>query len=141
MYIQWCVKGIAGTDSPASPALTKSDAFKLVSSGTGIISNWWRGKKVIAPHEVAIIMTDYNLDRHLHDYANYGQKSPFISLACGCTERDRLRQSNNIHSAIDTALQFATDFWKHPGALFYCWTTVGLNPAVKIVLLLKLFVI
>src|SRR5262245_30070962 len=100
MYVQWCVKGISGN------ALTKKDAFDLVASGRGIPSNWLRHKGSISPGEVAKVLNPYNLDRHLHDYVNFGQQSPFVSLASGCVERDALLQRNVIHSAIDIALHF-----------------------------------
>jgi hypothetical protein len=133
MYIQFCVKGIRGATTPDSVnGMSKNDAFDLVRSGGGIISNWWRHKKKIYSHEPALVLNDHNLDRHLHDYDNFGAHSPFISLASGCTERNVLLQRNKVHSAVDTALQFATDYWAYPGALFFCWTPVGLNPAVEI---------
>jgi hypothetical protein len=132
MYIQWCVKGIAGRSQSNSNGIAKQDAFNLVSKGRGITSNWWRGKQAISPHEIQAVLNSRNLDRHLHDYTNYGSSSPFISLAAGCVERDALIQRNVAYSAIDTALLFATDSWAHPGALFYCWIQVGLNPAVEV---------
>jgi hypothetical protein len=128
MYVQWCVKGISG----GAGGITLNESVYLITSGSGIVSNWWRKKQIISPADVSSILNDYNLDRHLHDYANYGPNTPFISLASGCVERDSLLQRNVVYSAVDTALLFATNAWKHPGALFYCWTSVGLNPAVEI---------
>lgn len=133
MYVQWFVKGIAGRDDAGpSTRMTKAEAFQLILAQKGIQSNWWRVKGTIRTDEIAQILTDQNLDRHLHDYANFGPNSPFISLAAGCVERDILLRQNRIHSAVDTALYFATDAWQHPGALFYGWTVVGLNPAVEV---------
>ena len=126
MYVQWCVKGISGN------AISKADAFNLVASGAGISSNWLRHKGSISPGEVSRVLNSNNLDLHLHDYATFGQQSPFVSLASGCVERDALLQRNVIHSAIDIALQFATDCWANPGALYYCWTPVGMNPAAEV---------
>jgi hypothetical protein len=130
MYIQWCVKGISGVAGPNGT--TFSDAIVMISSGSGIVSNWWRQKGTISPGEVAGVLTGGNLDRHLYDYANYGPQTPFISLASGCVERNTFLQRNIVYSAIDTALLFATSAWAHPGVLFYCWAQVGLNPAVEI---------
>jgi hypothetical protein len=133
MYIQWCVKGIAGKAPPEFPeGLTCNEAFGLVSSGTGIVSNWWRNKITLQPHEHAPVLNDHNLDRHLHDYTKFASQTPFISLASGCVERDALLNRNVIHSAVDTALMFATEAWARPGALFYCWTPVSPNPAAEI---------
>lgn len=133
MYIQHCVKGIAGsTGIGASTGVTKIEAFDLVASGKGIISNWWRKKNTIRPEEIASVINEGNLNRHIHDYAVFGADTPFISLTAGCVERDVLISSNNIYSAVDTALLFATGAWAHPGALFYCWTPVGYNKAVDV---------
>jgi hypothetical protein len=135
MYVQWFVKGILGTNDPTSDLfLTRQAAFWLISSGGGISSNWWRnkGSQPITPPEIQDVLTEQHLDRHLHDYDRYGHETPFISLAAGSVERDTMLKTNTVHSAIDTALWFATKGWTQPGALFYGWTVASLNPAVPI---------
>ncbi len=133
MYVQWCVKGISSGADPYSPDMFDWDAAKnVLRSEEGIISNWWRKKGRISPNEVAGQLTENNLDRHLHDYGNFGPDTPFISLASGSVERDPILAGNFVYSAVDTALEFATDAWGRPGALFYCWVSVALNPAVEI---------
>jgi hypothetical protein len=132
VYIQWGVKGIAGSNGEDQGVLTKDEAFDLIRSGTGIRSNWWRERGTITPPEILSVLTTTNLDRHLHDYAVYGRHSPYISVACGCVERDTLLSQNITYFAQDTALAFATEHWERPGALFYCWVVASLNPAVEI---------
>ncbi|MBX3501643.1 MAG: hypothetical protein KF889_19555 [Alphaproteobacteria bacterium] len=136
MYIQWFVKGIAGRADTATSTegITRSQAFEMILDGQGIISNWWRNKPKtkISPPEVEAVLTEYNLDRHIHDYENFGHETPFISLASGCVERDTALARNFVYSAVDTALDFATDAWGRPGALFYGWVLAGLNPAVSL---------
>lgn len=135
MYIQWFLKGIAGENSPSSGnALTWQNAKGLIAGGHGISSNWWRNKpgRLITPSEIDAILTEHNLDRHVHDYANYGSQSPFISVTSGSVERNTLLSQNFVYGALTTALDFATDAWGHPGAVFYGWTLVSLNPAVQI---------
>ncbi|MDO8410662.1 MAG: hypothetical protein Q7S93_11455 [Phenylobacterium sp.] len=127
MYIQWCVKGIA-----SGPGFDWAHAQLMLSAEEGIISNWWHHHGTIAPTGVASVLNLANLYRHLNDYGAYGPVSPFISLAAGSVERDAYLHTNTIHSAIDTALWFATGFGTRPGALFYCWVPVGLNPAVEV---------
>jgi hypothetical protein len=127
MYIQWCVKGIA-----SRPGFDWAAAQSTVSAQHGIISNWWHHHGQITPADVAGELNLANLYRHLNDYAAYGPVSPFISLAAGSVERDAYLQTNTVHSAIDTGLWFATAYGTRPGALFYCWTPVGLNPAVEV---------
>lgn len=133
MYVQWCVKGIAGPSADGTrTGVSKSDAFDLVRNGGGIVSNWWRNKKKITPIDTHGILTDTALDQHRHQYGAVKKRTPFISLSAGSVERDRLLRLNRVHSAIDTALGFATDNWTRPGALFHCWVIVAPNPAVTV---------
>ena len=134
MYVQWFVKGISSTNDAGDPILSKSRAYNLVDSGNGIISNWWRTRPTggISPADVQRELTAYNLDRHVHDYDSYGPETPFISVAAGCVERDLDAAENNIYSAVDVALEFATARLTRPGALFIGWLPVALNPAVEI---------
>ena len=134
MYIQWFVKGISSKNEAGHPILSKSSAFDLVGAGHGIISNWWRTRpsRLISPAEVQHELTAHNLDRHIHDYDSYGPETPFISVAAGCVERDLGAAENNIYSAVDVALEFATARFTRPGALFIGWLCVSLNPAVEI---------
>lgn len=131
MYIQQCVKGIAGKID-GGDGITVAGAENIVLSDIGIISSWWRQIGIITPATIADVLTDDNLDRHLHDYATFGGDTPFISLACGSVERDVLVSSNFIYSAVDTALMFATEDWTRPGALFYCWVPTSQNRAVAL---------
>ncbi|MGN6209413.1 MAG: hypothetical protein ACTHND_11935 [Asticcacaulis sp.] len=134
MYIQWFVKGISSAGPGGQGVFTWADAKGLILAGHGIVSNWWRNKpgNRISPPEIEAVLTSDNLNRHVHDYASFGSLSPFISVASGCVERDALLGRNNVYSAIDTALAFATEDGRHPGALFYGWLPVGLNPAVEL---------
>lgn len=98
----------------------------------GITSNWWANKGHISPEEIAAVLTYENLDRHLHDYANFRDSTPFISLACGAVERDVVIQYNWVRSAIDTALMFATENWTRSGAVFYLWVATTHRPAIAV---------
>lgn len=130
MYIQWFVKGISGEPG----ALDWQTAQDLLTNAHGIQCNWWRNKpgRTITTAEIDAVLTDNNLDRHVHDYVNFGSQTPFISVASGCVERDTLLSQNHVYSAVTTALDFATDAGRHPGALFYGWILVALNPAVRL---------
>ena len=131
MYLQYCVKGIAG-QAGGREGISKVQAEEVITKHKGILSHWWRTKNGISPDEVADQLTETNLDRHLHDYERFGKASPFISLACGAVERDKAVGRNWVYSAIDTALMFATDSWSRPGALFFLWVMTGHRPAVPI---------
>jgi len=132
MYVQWFVKGIGGQGPVGPPGVSQAEAFAMISEGEGIVCNWWRNKpdSKISPSEIQAVLNEHNLDRHVHDYDNFGHQSPFISLASGAVERDAALRRNFVYSAVDTALDFATDSWARPGALYYGWALVGLNPAV-----------
>lgn len=125
MFIQWCVKGIS--DEKMDWAVAKN----IISKQDGIQSNWLRQRK-IDPKEIAHVLTPQNLDRHLHDYGNFGSRTPFISLSAGSVSRDTKHQKNDTYSAIDTALAFATDNMTRSGFLFFCWVPVALNQAVEV---------
>jgi hypothetical protein len=131
MHIQHCVKGIRGeTTTGANDGLTWSSAVAMIRSGDGIYSNWWRNKGTISKPEIRTVLTESNLDRHIHDYTAFRDQTPYISLSAGAVIRDPSLLTNLVYDAVDTALFFATDDWGHPGALFYCWTVVGFHPAV-----------
>lgn len=133
MHIQHCVKGIKGeSSSGANDGLTWARATAMVSSGHGISSNWWRNKGRISPPEIQAVLTEENLDRHVHDYDTFGNDTPYISLSAGAVIRDPALMTNQVYDAVDTALFFATDSGSCAGALFYCWTVVGFHPAVPL---------
>lgn len=104
----------------------------MLESNAGIRSNWWRTVNSISPSDVADVLNETNLNMHLHDYDTFRNDTPFISLASGAVERDRIARTNFVYSAIDTALLFATEGWARPGALFYCWVPTALNKAVEL---------
>lgn len=131
MYIQLCVKGIAGQFN-SSKGISKDEAKQIIMSAKGIRSNWWRKVGIITPEKIANVLTDQNLDRHLHNYDTYGGETPFISLACGSVERDIFVSNNFIYSAVDTALMFATEDWTRPGALCYCWVPTSHGKTVAL---------
>lgn len=126
MYIQWCVKGICGASSPrAGDGLTWADAQVMLTSGEGIHSNWWRGVGSITASQIDRVLNRRNLDRHLHDYGRFGRRTPFISLAAGAVGRNVRRRRNDVYSAVDTALAFATKNGTRPAPC----STVGFQSA------------
>ena len=114
MYLQRCVKGIAGGDG----GITQDDAEAVVVKAEGIKSNWLRTHRHTTPASIRAELTEKNLEDHLHDYDKFGPSTPFISLACGAVERNVLLQRNIAYSAVTTALMFATRDWQNPGAVF-----------------------
>ena len=131
MYLQYCVKGIAGATG-TKDGITKDQAKALMWENLGIPSNWWGREGTISPTDVAEVLTEENLERHLHDYEQVRDRTPFISLACGAVERDVVMRYNWVRSARDTALMFATNNGTRPGALFYLWVAVSHRRAVAV---------
>lgn len=133
MFVQWCVKGVRGDTSGVSSSSGIDDAMALeMLRDGGIRCNWWRAVRKISPQGMRRKLTRRNLDRHVHDYHNFGADTPFISLTAGCVERDAALRLNRIHTAQEVALRFATSWGQHTGYLFYCWVIVGLKPAVEV---------
>lgn len=128
MFVQWCIKGIAG----GIDGIDDVEADAMTAGGGGIHCNWLRSVGHARAQDVRDKLTPRNLDRHLHDYDNFRNDTPFISLTAGCVERDVVQRLNRIHEAQDVALRFATDWGARTGYLFHCWVVVGLNPAVEI---------
>jgi hypothetical protein len=134
MIVQQCIKGVWGNDgSPyTNSGLTPQEAVDRVKHGHGLLSNWWRSVSAISPQEIRQKLTTTALDQHVNNYDSVRNGTPFISLTAGCVERNKYYRTNTIHSAVDTALQFATENGTRPGILFYCWVIVGLKPAVGV---------
>jgi hypothetical protein len=133
MFVQWCIKGISGRLDKENNAvgIDKAEAEAMIKGGEGIVCNLGR-KMPISPADRRKILNYANLDRHIHDYENFKNDTPFISLTAGCVERDTALKLNRIHEAEDVALRFATNYWERPGYIFYCWVVVGLKPAVSV---------
>lgn len=123
MFVQHCVKGVHGISDDTAQAMLDND---------GIQSNWRRDATLFDPDDVRTRLTEAALDRHIHDYDAVRAETPFISLAAGAVSRVIWLRTNTVHSAIDTAIEFATDGGMGDGHLIYCWVIVGLNPAVEV---------
>lgn len=130
MYLQRCVKGIAGGDGETG--ITRDEARAVVVKAEGIPSNWLRKHGQTTPASIRAKLTEQNLEDHLHDYEHFGCCTPFISLACGAVERNLLLHRNIAYSAVTTGLMFATRNWENPGALFYLWVPTSHEAVVPV---------
>lgn len=141
MIVQWCCKGFAN--------MSRADARGILSNGTGIRCRSWliRDPLPFPIEENLQRLTEQNLDLHINNYTYQGAASvpfynitPFISLSAGCVERDVTLKTNVTHTALRTALEFATTDYSStnrppprcPGWVFYCYVLVGVNRAVAI---------
>jgi hypothetical protein len=128
--------------------MSEADARATLSSGAGIRCRSWL---VVDPQPFPIDeglhrLTERNLDLHINNYnfpdpatgVPFHDITPFISLSAGCVERDVALKTNVTHTALRTALDFATTDYSRPGRprcpgwVFYCYVLVGVNRAVTI---------
>jgi hypothetical protein len=133
MIVQWCIKGLA-LDSD-------SEAKLIIDSRLGLACNWWRNVGTINPADVRTRLSARNLDLHVNHFSTvdpatgdpFSRNSPFISLAAGTIERDRVAQTNYVRRARRTALWFGTRFGRSTTAYLYtCWVLVAPRAAVEI---------
>ncbi|AEK44413.1 hypothetical protein [Amycolatopsis mediterranei] len=142
MIVQWCCKGMA--------KLPEREAERILTGGTGIRCRSWL---TVAPKPFPLgknldRLTEDNLDRHVNKYSDpdpvtgapFHDVTPFISLSAGCVDRQVAIERNETHSALRTALTFATTDYSQPGPnwprcagwVFYCYVLTGVNRAVSI---------
>lgn len=132
MFFQKFVKGIHGlSDVEADLILTR----------TGIMSNLWRNSPngTLDVHSAQRRLTERELSLHLDRYnaphPDGGQvrdKTPFVSLAAGTVDRQRLLRRNVPRPAHLTALRFATDQFRGSGHLFFGWVACLEKPSVSL---------
>jgi hypothetical protein len=112
-----------------------------ILNGDGLACNWWRNARHISPGEIDERLTPAELDLHVNSYdkkhpsrnGTVEDLTPFISLAGGSVERHKFLKTNDVRSAHQTALYFASNFGETGECfLFYCWVVVGLRPAVAV---------
>jgi len=130
MQINWCLKGIA-----ESSYFGDAEAAAVLSS-TGIQSSWmWTNAAM--PCDQANVnaqaaLSASALDDHVNNYAKVARNTPYISLSSGCIEYAGSTRPPLTHSAMRTALRFATKGGKQSGYLFRCWVMTGVKPAPEL---------
>jgi hypothetical protein len=91
-------------------------------------------------------LTERNLDRHVNKFdinepgsgRPFCDITPFISLSAGCVDRRVVLETNIVHRALRTALEFATTNYSNgrrepcSGWVIHCYVITGSNPAVQI---------
>lgn len=130
MLIQWCLKGV-----PFDQNTLNANWVKSVLSGDAITSAWLRGAASVSapnfPSNAETQLSANALDDHVHAYATVANSTPYISLSAGCVERVA-RGIAVRHSALRTALSFATGDGRHDGWVFLCWVHVAPKPAPEL---------
>jgi hypothetical protein len=123
MIFQKVLKGIGGiTDDQAAHMLTRD----------GILCEWWRRVGEITPSQVKDKLTEDNLFWHLERYDDvhpetnrpFNQDTPYISTTAGSIQRDQLLTRNVFYPPLLTAMQFATNWFRRAGYIFYGYVYV-----------------
>lgn len=106
MLLQWCLKGVACTDE------FDDQAAADVLRKDGLASAWLRSN---AGLDVPTGMADYHsvlseaaLDAHVNNFGVACVDTPYISLTAGCVTTDPVTGRTSVHSALVTAVAFAT---------------------------------
>jgi hypothetical protein len=133
VIVQWCVKGMH--------LASDAEAKQILSNPGGLLCNWWQDVGIIGTNEIRAKLTEANLDMHVNHFTDpdpvsgrkFSEVTPFISLAAGVVERDKVARTNLVHTAQRTALWFGTGFGQYSTAyLFTCWVILGTRSAVEI---------
>jgi hypothetical protein len=134
MLLQWCFRGIASSssfdDRAAADVLLKAglaSAWLRCNAGLSLLNG------VVNAHAV---LSTIALDAHVNNFGVAGVNSPDISLTAGCVTADPVTGQTTVHSALDTAIGFATGaIWggeTHPGYVFKLWVIVTPKPAAEL---------
>ena len=132
MLIQWCLKGIRQTktfsDSQAADVLRSKG---LASAHIFTDPNSYTRSAAFADAHAALSTTA--LDDHVNNFSLVAAQTPYISLGAGCRTIDPVTGAARTHSALDTAIDFATGaVWgaeTTPGYVFKMWLIVTPKPA------------
>jgi hypothetical protein len=133
VIVQWGIKGLWLPDD--------ASAERIIDSHVGIVCNWWSDTRSISQADKSKKLTPAALDMHVNHFSSrdpltgrpFSEVTPFISIACGTISRDMAARTNEVHSALETALLYGTRFGKqNVGYLYWCWVIVGPRAAVEV---------
>lgn len=128
MLIQWCLKGI-----PESTSF--DDAYVVTAlSDHGLSATWLRGAGGAfsdLPGQSQAKLSQHDLDLHVNGFGAAHSTTAYLSLSAGCVEL--ISPGNTVtHSALKTALDFATASGTSNGYVFVCWVLVAPKPAPEL---------
>jgi hypothetical protein len=128
MLIQWCLKGI-----PESKSFGDPDVAAILND-RGLSSTWLRGAggtpSDLPAHSQAKL-SQHDLDLHVNGFSTAHASTAYLSLSAGCVEL--ISPGNTVtHSALKTALDFATAGATCKGYVFLCWVLVSPKPAPEL---------
>lgn len=128
MLIQWCLKGMA----QQVPQFGDAEALAVLT-GEGLTSAWLR--QLPAPPLASgshAALSKAALDAHVNGFSSVMASTPYISLSAGCVELDPGMATTTVHSALVTALDFATDAGTRSGYVFRLWVLVSPQPGPEL---------
>ncbi len=132
MLIQWCLKGIRQTntfsDAQAADVLMSKG---LASAHIYADPNHYTRSAAFA--DAHAVLSTIALDDHVNNFSSVAAHTPYVSLSAGCRTIDPVTGAARTHSALDTAIDFATGaVWgaaTTPGYVFKLWLIVTPKPA------------
>ncbi|ETK37377.1 hypothetical protein [Microbispora sp. ATCC PTA-5024] len=141
MIVQWCCKGLSNMPYGA--------ITDILYDEVGLRCREWATLPPGAPYFIDRALrrlTEHDLDLHVNNYSYrdpqtrrpFYETTPFISLSAGCVERETTTRTNVTHTALRTALMFATTDYAAPGRprcpgwVLVCYVLVAPNKAVAV---------
>jgi hypothetical protein len=130
MLIQWCLKGITERGS------FSDNQVAAALAGEGLSSAWLRGQRQPSmanfPGQTHYVLSRNALDAHVNGFGTSASSTPYFSLSAGCVELDAVTRQTTTFSALQTALEFATESGSRPGYVFRMWVLVSPKPAPEL---------
>jgi len=129
MLIQNCLKGIAEQagfgDHEARAALLAE----------GLSAAWMRAQKSPIPQlpqDSHAALSQTALNAHVNGFGSAKGSTPYFSLSAGCVELDPATATTTTYTALQIALDFATDGARRSGYVFRLWVLVSPKPAPEL---------
>ncbi|MCM2472348.1 hypothetical protein HGO38_02525 [Rhizobium sp. CG5] len=130
MLIQNCLKGIVERQNSFSDI----QAISALQS-EGLSASWLRAQRTRmsafagSSHSV---LSQNALDAHVNGFGKAKSRTPYFSLSAGCVELDPATKMTTAYSALQTALEFATEGGSTSGYVFRLWVLVSPKPAPEL---------
>jgi hypothetical protein len=131
MLIQYCLKGI-----PEQAGVFDDGTVSKVLAGHGLSAAWLRSHQhdscLSFPDLSHLALSQNALNAHVNSFGSVHRASPFLSLSAGCVELDPTTATARTYSALQTALDFATNGGRQSGYVLRMWVLVSPKPAPEL---------
>ncbi|GAB4577117.1 MAG: hypothetical protein Tsb0019_04600 [Roseibium sp.] len=130
MLVQHCLKGLV----ERQPGFTDPEVAAVLTS-QGLSTSWLRNSSnqmTDLPADSHNALSSAALDRHVNNFGQAAQTTPYYSLSAGCVELDISTRQTTTFPALQTALDFCTDGGRRDGYVFKLWVLVSPKPAPEL---------